>query len=158
MKDYYVNFLIWAAAKLNVWSYRLFHYVLDQCPPPTPPQAKAEEPEKQENKLPTLPTATTILPLFLGEDNQPIPVAFDELPTPEIFTAMFERKYGKGGLCPMAIGGQTQLVSVEILYALLKQIRHKEDASPTQLAMYGTIMSVIMHAHGEIPDSVKSLN
>lgn len=157
MREQYTNLLIWIAAKLNVWSYSLFQRALNAYPN-TEKQQQSPEPAQEIKKLPELPSPDTLLPLVLGDDNEPVPMVFEELPEKKVFNAMFERKYGKNGFCPMDIGGNVKLLSANTVYTLLEKIRTSEEATPTQLAMYGTLMAIIMHAHGEPPNAASSLN
>lgn len=197
MRNLYLNFLVWLAAKFNYWANKIFHHALlvtltgDQkdreeeakrkpilLPPPEVATAElinahqeaedeaAETEEKTDPKIqapPMTPPPTSVtepfpaMPTFTGADNKPIPPSFDELPSMEVFKAMFERKYGRGGHCPMTIGGQPKLFTCETLYELLKQIRTKDDVSPMHMAVYGTVMAVILHGHGETLDP-KMLN
>jgi hypothetical protein len=87
--------------------------------------------------------------MFTDTDHKPIPLSFDELPSPLVFKVMFERKYGVGGYCPLAIGGQPRMLTWDALYTMLVFIRAKEKVAPAQAALYGTIMAVILHGHGE---------
>jgi hypothetical protein len=178
MRKRYLDFLVWLAAKLNSWANKIFHHALNVTlddqeesqseanPPPTPPPEEPVEEEKTNPRatlllapvpVPTTPEQLPAMPIFTGTDGKPIPPSFDELPSKEIFQAMFERKYGKWGQCPMSLGGQMRLFDCDTLYALLQEIRAHNDVSPMHVSVYGTVMAVIMHAYGEPVDS-KALN
>jgi len=174
MRTYIVDGLVWVAAKLNTVANTVFEFavrltvededdhelkdVTDEVPATSAP---TEEPEPEKTPMKSNPLNDTLvkatLPVFTGTNNEPIPPSFDELPDIEIFRMMFERKYGRGGLCSMTIGGQPKLFKCEVLYELLRQIITQDDSTPMHLAVYGTTMSVIMHAHGEVFDP-KELN
>lgn len=159
MRKRYVDFLLWLAANLNNKANQIFNKAFDLANPGLARDESSQE-EKQvpeEPKEPEPMRETTNLPVFLGSDNEPIPANFDELPDPEIFKVMFERKYGKHGVCPITIGGKSKVFTCDVLYELLKTIRHSAETTPVHVAIYGTVMSVVMHAYGEDVNS-KELN
>lgn len=91
----------------------------------------------------------TSKPLFRGEDGEQIPMNLDPLPEFRIFEAMFARKYGKFGRMPMTISGQQKTFNVYEMYTLLQEISKRGEMTPMMQAIYGSVMSVIMQAHGE---------
>jgi len=81
----------------------------------------------------------------------------EELPAYQIFKAMFERKFGRFGLCPLQISGHMKDFNCDELYSFLYQIRYVERPEPTLSALYGAVIEVIIRGHGETLEA-KSLN
>jgi len=110
------------------------------------------------SQLPYVPANTspavekTVVPMLIGPDNEPIPPAFEELPSQEVFTSMFVRRMGND-LLPLTISGKSMLFDSTELYRLLKDIRHSKNTNVHHLSVYGTVMALIMRAHGEEPNT-----
>lgn len=166
MRGVLAIFLVHLAAKLNSWSEKLFTKGVSlaiSAYEPTSEKKSITEPEPRVAELPQEPVALPKnklkeaseklkpeeVPLFSGPDGEPIPLILDELPDQEIFKAMFTRKYGPNGVCPLTIGGRSKTFDQQKLYDLLKKISEQEDLTPMHIALYGTVMNVIMHAYGE---------
>lgn len=157
MDSRYIDLLVWVAAKLSDLSNSVFIHAVklakaqDSNNPTTAaassykPIAKPQPPPEPSPKKPE----PELLPAFFNGEGKAIPLSFEALPDELIFRTMFERKYGKNGTCPITVGGQTRTFSCEALYELLKQIKNSEDPSPMFRGVYGSVMSVVMHAHGE---------
>lgn len=159
MRKRYIDFLLWLAANLNNKANQIFNQAFDLANPELAKEKSSPEPETSEKQEPeeNKQMRDVDLPVFLGSDNEPIPANFDDLPDPVIFRVMFERKYGKHGVCPITIGGKSKVFTCDVLYELLKTIRHSAETTPVHVAIYGTVMSVVMHAYGEDVNS-KELN
>lgn len=126
-------------------------------PEPTP---DAEE-DTEESDAEPAPIASagesTAKPFFRGENGDAIPLNMDPLPEFRIFEAMFDRKYGKFGRMPITISGTPRMYNVYEIFTLLEQISKHEEPNPMMQAIYGSVMTVIMSAHGENIDP-KHLN
>lgn len=155
--------LVYIAAKLHALSERIFakavSLVLTNVDPnlvtaktqPEPEKAVQEEvvKSKLQEALDRAKEKGELLPSFNDPAGDPIPLVFDELPSFKLFKAMFVRKYGPNGVCPLTVGGRVKAFDSETLYELLKKISEEETSAPVHLALYGTVMNVVMHAYGE---------
>lgn len=88
-----------------------------------------------------------------SEQQAPSPAAalteMEPLPDKQVFRAMFERKFGLYGQCPLVLGGRSRLYTCDELYELLSKIREIEQPDPTLAAVYDAVLTVILRAHGE---------
>lgn len=114
---------------------------------PEPEDTYDDEDEGDEEAL-VSENETSKAPLFRDENGEQIPMNLEPLPEFRIFEAMFERKYGKFGRMPMNISGQPKTFNVYEMYTLLQEIS-KREMTPMMQAIYGSVMSVVMQAHGE---------
>jgi hypothetical protein len=151
MRERYIDFLLWIAANLSHSANKVFDVAFKLANPAEAEAPQESTPEEKESMSDTVP------PTFVDTDNKPIPAVLDDLPDPVVFRVMFERKYGRHGVCPITIGGKSKVFTCDVLYELLKKIRHSAETTPVHVAIYGTVMSVVMHAYGEDVNS-KELN
>lgn len=89
----------------------------------------------------------------------------EELPDRVIFKAMFERKFGKFGLCPIQLAGRQHLFTSDQLYEMLKQIQDRVNTGDIKtvedqflLNLHDALIAVIMQAHGEPAPDATALN
>lgn len=82
----------------------------------------------------------------------------EPLPQYEVFAAMFERRYGKFGKMPISIQGEARLYDAQTLYVLLQKIAAHKNPNAMMHAIYGSVLSVVMHGEGENPKSPEFLN
>jgi hypothetical protein len=155
MDSKYIDFLVWLASKLSDASNAVFVHAVnlsknteEKNPTVAVAQPKPVERPVEYKPEPADPDEARSL-TFVSGSGKPIPMSFEALPEEIVFRLMFERKYGKNGLCPITVSGQTRPFTCEGLYELLKQIHNTEDPSPIFRGVYGSVMSMIMHAHGE---------
>lgn len=152
MDSKYIDFLVWLAAKLSDVSNAVFvHAVsLSKSTSTSNLTVAAAQPPVEKPKPVEVKKEPEDSPLkFVSGTGKAIPLSFEELPDEFIFRTMFERKYGRNGVCPITVNGQTRPFTCEALYELLKQIHFSEEPSPIFRGVYGSVMSMIMHAHGE---------
>lgn len=147
IKDTYIDTLLWLAAASYAVANKLLMRAakLEAVEPVSEPAAAA--PVQNPKQIEVLEH----IDVRVGETRTPVPLCFDDLPDPDVFFSMFERKYGPGGICPLVIDGQRKNFDCQSLYILLRHI--KQDPKPSALVqhVYGSVMAVIMHAHGETP-------
>jgi len=94
--------------------------------------------------------APEVNPFSAGGVDGPVPMCMDPLPTFVIFEAMFNKKYGRNGRCPLNVSGNAHAYTALELYTLLSRIQSDgEKAGPVYNALYGTCVSVILHQHGK---------
>lgn len=152
MDSKYIDLLVWLAAKLSDASNAVFvHAVsLSKNTVTKNPVVTAAQPTTVEKPKPVEQQDPEDSPLrFVSGTGKLIPMSFEALPDELVFRKMFERKYGRNGLCPITVSGQTRPFTCEALYELLKQIHSSEEPSPIFKGVYGSVMSLILHAHGE---------
>lgn len=112
---------------------------------PTPVPDPVPAPTTQLSEMPDPAT----LPKIYGHDGKEIPVAMEPLPNYEEFSIMFTRKHGTKGKHPMSLNGEIREFDCRTLYDMLYVIRTSPKANETHWSVYGAVLSVIMHAHGE---------
>jgi hypothetical protein len=164
MRISYLAFLVWIAVRLERLAHKIFEHACAVAQDEKPLDKKESVTTEYAGAIEQAPKKLSVIseqvpltisepmpstPMFTDTDHKPIPLSFDELPSPLVFKVMFERKYGVGGYCPLAIGGQPRMLTWDALYTMLVFIRAKEKVAPAQAALYGTIMAVILHGHGE---------
>lgn len=94
--------------------------------------------------------APEVNPFSAGGVEGTIPMCMDPLPNFIVFEAMFNKKYGHNGRCPLTVMNTAHAYSALELYALLSRIEADgEKAGPVYNALYGTVYSVIIHQHGK---------
>lgn len=81
----------------------------------------------------------------------PTPTTIGDLPDPLVFILMFERKFGVGGTCTLSIEGTNKQFDCDSLYILLRGIKLSASQNALYTAVYGSVLNVILHAHGETP-------
>lgn len=106
-------------------------------PPPAPEPTKA------------VPLDMSKLPKVYGSNGKEIPPVLDPLPSYAVFRTMFERKHGSTGKHPIMLNGEVRQFDCNTLYDLLNQIQTSPNSNETHWSIYGAIVNVIMHAHGE---------
>lgn len=84
-------------------------------------------------------------PIIRSEDGRAIPMCFEPLPEFVIFKALFDDQYGPHGRCPVAIGNRSAVLGCEELYSLLQSIQADPAPEPMLKALYGAMISVIVH-------------
>jgi len=94
--------------------------------------------------------APEINPFSAGGVEGVIPMCMDPLPNFVVFEAMFNKKYGHNGRCPLTVMNTAHAYSALELYTLLSRIESDgEKAGPVYNALYGTVYSVIINQHGK---------
>lgn len=96
-------------------------------------------------------------PVIRSEDGRVIPLCYEPLPEFVIFKALFADQYGPHGRCPVSIGDRAAALGCEELYSLLQGIQADPAPSPMLKALYGAMISVIVHRFN-VPMTSKTLN
>lgn len=116
---------------------------------------KQEVPTAPEGLLPR-PTVYSATKNGAGDEIPPVYTG----PHPDfvVFKAMFERKFGKDGLCPVTINGAPREYNLTDLWNLVDKIHSTPNKNELADAVYAAIMYTVLHAYGDKSDNAKQVN